>query len=79
MKKFLLPPKAERFCVWMLSLLCLLLFAVLFFNSFYSSWLNQELGNEYVYYQRDSLLGNLVFLLAAAAGILLKRKGGAKS
>ena len=71
MKKFLLPPKAERFCVWMLSLLCLLLFAVLFFNSFYSSWLNQELGNEYVYYQRDSLLGNLVFLLAAAAGMSL--------
>ena len=71
MKTSFLPQKAERFCVCILSALCLLLFAFLFCNSFTSSWLNQELGNEYVYFQKDSLLANLLSLAAALAGMSL--------
>lgn len=71
MKTSLLPQKAERFCVCVLSLLCLLVFAFLFYRSFTSSWLNRELGNEYVYWERDSLLSNFIFLAIAVAGSAL--------
>lgn len=65
MKKSIFPQRLETFCVLFLNFLCLLLFAFLFYHSFISSWLNHELTDEYVYFQRDSLPGNLLGLLLA--------------
>ena len=71
MGKSLLFQKTEQFCVYALCFACLALFAVLFYNSFTSSWVNLDLTSESVYFERDSLAGNLFFLAAAAAGLVL--------
>lgn len=65
MKKSIFPQRLETFCVLFLNFLCLLLFAFLFYHSFISSWLNHELTDEFVYFQRDSLPSNLLGLLLA--------------
>ena len=61
MKTAVIRQKAESFCVYSLNLLCLLLFAYLFCGSFAFSWLNQELSDKFVYLERDSLAGSLLF------------------
>lgn len=67
MKISILRQKAEPFCTHLFGLLCLLLFAFLFSISMTSSWLNHEVGDEYVYFEKDSLPRNLFFLVLALA------------
>lgn len=65
MKLSILRQKAEPFCTRLFSLLCLLLFAFLFLISITSSWLNHEVDDEFVYYEKDFLPRNLLFLVLA--------------
>lgn len=71
MGKSLVFQKAEQYCGYALCFVCLALFSVLFFNSFTSSWVNRDLMSEAVYFERDSLAGNLFFFAVAAAGMIL--------
>lgn len=71
MEKSILHQKTEWRCACLFSLLCLLLFAFLFCSSLTSSWVNHELTDEFVYWERDSLFGNLLLLLLVLAGLSL--------
>ena len=71
MKLSILRQKAEPFCTRLFNLLCLLLFVFLFGISITSSWLNHEVDDEFVYYSKDSLLGNLIVLLLVFTGLFL--------
>ncbi|EFB75337.1 hypothetical protein [Subdoligranulum variabile] len=71
MKLSILRQKAEPFCSRLFNGLCLLLFAFLFCSSLTSSWLNHEVDDEFVYYQKDSLFGNLLLLILTLAGLTL--------
>lgn len=62
MKKSIIPSKAEPYCAALFGFLCLLLFAFLFGISLTSSWFNEKLTDEYVYFTKDSLPGNLLWL-----------------
>lgn len=71
MKPSILRQKTAPFCAFVLHLLCLLLFAFLFASSMTSSWLNRELTDEFVYFQKDALGVNLVVLAVVLAALLL--------
>lgn len=62
MKISILRQKTEPFCTRLFNLLCLLLFVFLFGISLTSSWLNEKLTDEYVYFTKDFLPGNLLWL-----------------
>ena len=63
--------KIEPFCTRLFGLLSLLLFTFLFCISMTSSWLNHEVTDEFVYYEKDSLSGNLIRLLVVLAVLFL--------
>lgn len=63
--------KIEPFCARLFGLLSLLLFTFLFCISMTSSWLNHEVADEFVYYEKDSLSGNLIRLLVVLAVLFL--------
>lgn len=69
MKLSILRQKAEPFCARLFNLLCLLLFAFLFCISMTSSWHNHEVDDEFVYYEKDFLPGNLLVLALVLAGL----------
>lgn len=71
MKISILRQKAEPFCTRLFNLLCLLLFVFLFGISLTSSWLNHEVDDEFVYFTKDSLLGNLFALVLILSGLFL--------
>lgn len=71
MKISILRQKTEPFCTRLFNLLCLLLFVFLFGISLTSSWLNHEVDDEFVYFTKDSLLGNLFALVLILSGLFL--------